>query len=73
MSWNTTLKCVEEFNPGNGATLEKTYEVNNGKIKYDNGKTSSKSYKSLEDLNRSNTTKFVECKKRGRPRKLKGE
>jgi hypothetical protein len=62
---------IQEFNPGKGTTLGKTYEVTKGKIIYDNGQPSHRSYENLKDLNSLNTAKFVEYKKRGRPKKNK--
>lgn len=69
-NWNTTVKCIAEFNPGKGATLGQTYKVVNGRIAYDNGKQSMNEFESLEDLNSYNTSKFTELKKRGRPKKI---
>lgn len=69
--WKTTVKCVEEFNPGKGTTKGQTYNVENGRIIYDNGNQSFNEHENLEGLNRGNVSKFAELKKRGRPRKVK--
>lgn len=69
MSLNVTVICVEEHNPGKGATLGKPYKVLEGKITYDNGEESFRKYESIDELNSLNTTKFKELKKKGRPRK----
>jgi len=68
-NWNTTVKCIEEFNPGKGATLGQTYKVVNGRITYDNGDSSMNEFESLEEINRGNKAKFKEISKRGRPKK----
>lgn len=69
MSLNTKVKCTKEFNPGKGVTLDRTYEIVEGRITYDNGKESFRKYESVEELNCLNTAKFKELKKKGRPRK----
>lgn len=70
MSWNTKVKCIKEFNPGVGATLNNEYEVKKGIITYDNGTKQEHECESINDLNKWNTAKFEELKKRGRPKKI---
>lgn len=70
MSWNTKVKCVKEYNSGAGATLNNEYEVKKGIITYDNGKQQEHECESIKELNRWNTAKFEELKKRGRPKKI---
>lgn len=68
-SYNTSVKCIQEYNPGKGATLGQTYKVEDGQITYDNGQKQSRQCEDLEDLNNYNLAKFQEVKKRGRPKK----
>jgi hypothetical protein len=70
-NWNATIKCVKEYNPGKGATLDQAYNVTDGKLNYDNGQASFRNYENIEEINNSNTAKFTENKKRGRPKKEK--
>lgn len=61
-NWNTTVRCIQEFNPGKGATFGQTYEIINGVITYDNGEKSIHKHENLYELNRFNMAKFVEIK-----------
>lgn len=58
MSWNATVICTQEFNPGKGATLGKKYKVKDGKIKYDNGMSSMNEFADIEHLNNYNSAKY---------------
>lgn len=69
MSWNTTVKCIKEFNPGKGATLGQAYKVEDGRITYDNDEKQCRQCKNIEELNNYNMAKFEIVKGRGRPRK----
>ncbi len=69
MALNVTVKCIKEYNPGNGATIGQTYKIENGRITYDNGKKSFHEYENLEHLNSYNKAQFQESKKLGRPKK----
>ncbi len=69
MSWNSSVKCIREFKPGKGTTLNKIYKIQDGRMIYDNGERSMNEFSSIEELNRGNSAKFEELKKRGRPKK----
>lgn len=68
MTWSGKVKCIQEYNPGKGATAGNTYEVTDGRITYDNGAQSDRQYESIEQLNDYNKVQFKEIK-RGRPRR----
>lgn len=68
-SWNASVKCIQEYNPGKGATLGQTYKVEDGRITYDNGQKQYRQCENIDELNSYNTAKFEEMKKRGRPKK----
>ena len=65
---NQKVICIKEHNPGCGLTLNKEYEIIDGKLTYDNGKQNYAKFIDLEDLNRRNLGKF-KFPGRGRPRK----
>lgn len=57
--WNFTVRCINQFFPGEYATLNKIYEVKDGIITFDDGYTSACGrIKNIEFLNRNYTCQF---------------
>lgn len=66
MTWNATVLCIKEFNPGKGSTLGKKYKVKNGRIKYDNGEESMNEFEDINHLNSYNSAKYEIAPARGK-------